>query len=48
MSCNLVNFVMRMEEAFYNKTIYNKNILEYAEIARRGPKSLIHDIERPL
>ena len=30
---------MRMEEAFY------KNVLEYAQIARSGPKSMIRDIE---
>ena len=33
---------MRMEEAFYNIAtyLYNKDILEYAEIARSGPKSI--------
>ena len=38
---------MRMEEAFYNISmyLYNKNILEYAPIARSGPKSMIRDIE---
>ena len=38
---------MWMEETFYNITmsLYNKNILEYAEIARNGPKSTVHDIE---
>ena len=32
---------------FYNifKYLYNKNILEYAQIARSGPKSMIRDIE---
>ena len=24
---------------------YNKNVLEYAQIARSGPKSMIRDIE---
>ena len=32
-----------MEEAFY--TLYNKNVLEYAQIARSGPKSMIRNIE---
>ena len=38
---------MRMEEAFYNISIYlyNKNVLEYAQIARSGPKSMIRNIE---
>ena len=38
---------MRMDEAFYNlfMYLYNKNVLEYAEIARSGPKSMIRDIE---
>ena len=38
---------MRMEEAFYNiyMYLYNKNVLEYAQIARSGPKSMIHNIE---
>ena len=38
---------MRMEEAFYNisKYLYNKNVLEYAQIAWSGPKSMIGDIE---
>ena len=38
---------MRMEEAFYNISmyLYSKNVLEYAQIARSGPKSMIHDIE---
>ena len=39
---------MRMDEAFYNifmYYLYNKNVLEYAEIARSGPKSIIRDIE---
>ena len=36
-----------MEEAFYKICIYvyNKNIKEYAKIARSGPKSIIRDIE---
>ena len=25
--------------------LYNKNVLEYAQIARSGPKSMIRDIE---
>ena len=38
---------MRMEEAFYNiyMYLYNKNVLEYAQIARSGPKSMICNIE---
>ena len=38
---------MRMEEAFYNISmyLYNKNVLEYAQIARSGPKSMILTIE---
>ena len=38
---------MRMEEAFYNIKMYldNINVLEYAQIARSGPKSVIRDIE---
>ena len=44
---NFVNVAMRMEEAFYNISmyLYNKNVLEYAQIARSGPKSMIRDIE---
>ena len=44
---NLVNVAMRMDEAFYNISmyLYNKNILKYAQIARSGPKSMILDIE---
>ena len=36
-----------MEEAFYNISmyLYNKNVLEYAQIALSGPKSMIRDIE---
>ena len=36
-----------MEEAFYNISLYlyNKNVLEYAQIARSGPKSMIRNIE---
>ena len=36
-----------MEEAFYNiyMYLYNKNVLEYAQIALSGSKSLIRDIE---
>ena len=38
---------MRIEEAFYNISmyLYNKNILEYAEIARNGTESKIPYIE---
>ena len=38
---------MRMEEAFYNifMYLYNTNILEYAQIAQREPKSMIVNIE---
>ena len=38
---------MRMEEAFYNISmyLYNKNVLEYTQIAQSGPKSMICDIE---
>ena len=38
---------MRTDEAFYNISMYlcNKNVLEYAQIARSGPKSMIRDIE---
>ena len=38
---------MRMEEAFYNNYmyLYNKNVLEHAQIARSGPKSMILNIE---
>ena len=44
---NLANVALRMEEAFYNISMYlhNKNDLEYAKIARSGPKSMIRDIE---
>ena len=37
----------RMEEAFNNISmyLYNKNALEYAQIARSGPKSMISNIE---
>ena len=44
---NLVNVAMRMDEAFYNlfMYLYNKNVLEYAQIARSGPKSMIRNIE---
>ena len=37
-----------MEEAFYNISmyLYNRNVLEYAQIvARSGPKSMIRNIE---
>ena len=44
---NLVNVGMRTDEAFYNISmyLYNKNVLEYAQIARSGPKSMIRNIE---
>ena len=34
-------------EAFYNISmyLYNKNVLEYAEIVLSGPKSMIRNIE---
>ena len=42
-----MNVAMRMEEAFYNFSMYfyNRNVLKYAQIARSGPKSMIRDIE---
>ena len=38
---------MRMEEVFYNiyMYLYNKNVLEYTQIARSEPKSMIRNIE---
>ena len=38
---------MRMEEVFYNISmdLYNKKVLEYAQISWSGPKSMIRDIE---
>ena len=44
---NLVNVAMRMEEAFYKISmyLYNKNVLEYAQIVRSRPESMIRDIE---
>ena len=44
---NLVNVAMRMAEAFYNifMYLYNKNILEYGQIARNGTESIIPDTE---
>ena len=38
---------MRMDEAFYNLLmyLYNKNVLEYAQIARSGLKSMICNVE---
>ena len=40
---NRVNVSQRIEEAFYNISMYfyNKNVLEYAEIARSGAKYMI-------
>ena len=40
---------MRMEEAFYKISmhLYNKNILEYAQIARNETESKIPYIESP-
>ena len=39
----LVNVSMRTAEAFYNifMYLYNKNILEYVQIARNGTESVI-------
>ena len=44
---NFVNVAMRMEEAFHKISmyLYNKNVLEYAQIDRSGPKPMIRDIE---
>ena len=38
---------MRTAEAFYNifMYLYNKNILEYGQIARNGTESMIPDTE---
>ena len=38
---------MTMEEAFYNISmyLYNKNVLEYDQIAQSGPKSIIRNIK---
>ena len=43
----LVNVGMRMDERFYNifMYLYNKNILEYGQIARNGTESMIPDTE---
>ena len=43
----LVNIAMRTAEAFYNifMYFYNKNILEYGQIARNGTESMIPDTE---
>ena len=43
----LVNVAMRTAEAFYNifMYLYNKNILEYGQIARNGMESMIPDTE---
>ena len=43
----LVNVAMRTAEAFYNifMYLYNKNILEYGQIARNGTESMIPDTE---
>ena len=43
---NLVNVAMKME-AFYNISMHldNKNVIENAQIARSGPKSMILTIE---
>ena len=39
--------LLRIEQAFNNISmyLYNKNFLEYAQIARSRPKSMIRDIE---
>ena len=44
---NLVNVGMRTEEAFYKlfMYLYNKNILEYGQIARNWTESMIPDTE---
>ena len=44
---NLVSGAKRIEEAFYIifMFLYNKNILEYAQIARNGTESKIPYIE---
>ena len=44
---NLVNVTMRTAEAFYNifMHLYNKNILEYGQIARNGTESIIADTD---
>ena len=44
---NIVNVAMRIEEALYNISmyLYNKNILEYAQIVVTHPNSMILDIE---
>ena len=44
---NLVNVGMREEEVFYNTPLYlyNKDVLEYAEIARNETESKIPYIE---
>ena len=44
---NLVNVAKKTAEAFHNifMYLYNKNIIEYAQIARNGPKAMIIDIE---
>ena len=38
---------MRMEKVFYNISmdLYNKNVLENAQISQSGPKSMIRDTE---
>ena len=44
---NFVNIAMRTAEAFYNifMYLYNKNVLEYGQIARNGTESMIPDTE---
>ena len=44
---NIVNVAMRMEEAFYTIStyLYNKNVLENAQIARNETESKITHIE---
>ena len=43
----IVNVGMRTEEAFYDNfmSLYNKNILEYAQIVQSGLKFLFPNIE---
>ena len=44
---HFANVGMKPEVPFYNifMYLYNKNILEYAQIAQSEPKSMIHNIK---
>ena len=44
---NVAHVAIRMEETFYNISMYlqNINVFEYAQIAQSGPKSTIPDFE---